>query len=136
MGLLRSVHLFPSLDAYILRMHADKLANVLDSLVSFARKVELLKREDPHAWGWHFSKEVFIQSRHWPQLARHVLNLLKLLGHPDPDDSESTRDDNCTLPSPDVWPNQEALRHAMRRTALIYRAHARPSAGCPRLPPM
>ena len=135
MGLLRAAPLFRSLDSYILRMHANKLTLILISLVEFAQRVEPLIRQDACAWGLYFHEDIFIQSHHWRQLARQVMNLLKLLGLPDEDELETT-EGSCPLPCPDVWPDQIALRNAMQRAADIYRCYARPAASCPWLPPM
>ena len=117
---------FNSLDTFMLHIHAKKIALCLDSLISFAEKVEPLIRLDPFAHAWFLHEDILIQRQHWRRLARHVLNLTMLLGHTEPDSPASTAGGAGWLPSPDVWPGQEALRDAVRRAARVYGAHAMP----------
>ena len=139
MGLLptvRKFRFFSSLDSYLIKMHAEKLASVLKSLVIFGERVVPLINDDPNARGWFFHEDLLIQSHHWRRLARSVLNLLKILGLSELQNLASARQDSCFLPSSDVWPSQDNLREAMLRAARMYGAYAEPDDDCPCLPPI
>ena len=67
-----------SLDIYMLHMHANSIAEVLDSLSRFGNGV--MQHCDPDQKAWWLSPEISIQQAHWFQLCRRVIDLLKLLG--------------------------------------------------------
>ncbi len=118
----QNLRFFTSLDQYIVRMHADKLARCLEALIRFAEKLEPLAVSEPSVRGWFFHEDLGIQRRHWYQLASSVMNLLKLLGDLD-QDSQNSQDSRHQL-LPDAWPNQEVLRDVMRRAVRMYGVHA------------
>ncbi len=56
--------LAPTLDDYMLEMHSDKIAAVLESFTCFARRIVLLIRTDPDAPCWWINSEILMQHRH------------------------------------------------------------------------
>ena len=102
---------FSSLDRYILQMHSQTIANVLNALSKFADKVIPLIQRDRTAKLWQISDEILIQKQHWLALARQVMNLLKLLGF----DNTRAVLDGSILPWHSPWPDFECLLVAVRR---------------------
>jgi hypothetical protein len=110
-----------SLDAFLLRMHADKLADVLCSFVTFAERVEEKIQADKGAHDWTLNDHMLIHRRHWWALSCRVMNLIKLLYYKAV--QMRTKNDDCRsfLPS---YPDHPRLWDAARRAALIYGRHA------------
>lgn len=71
---------FSSLDRYILQMHGESIAKILEDLSKFADRVIPLIHQDRSARSWRVGNQILIRRRHWLALARNVMNLLKLLG--------------------------------------------------------
>jgi hypothetical protein len=67
--------LAPTLDDYMLEMHSDKIAAVLESFTCFARRIVPLVRNDPDAPCWWIDSEVLVQRKHWYLLSRRVTAL-------------------------------------------------------------
>ena len=74
---------FLSLDRYILQMHSHEIICILNALSKFAERVIKVIHQDQAARVWQISDQILIQRRHWFALARHVMNLLKLIGFED-----------------------------------------------------
>jgi hypothetical protein len=113
-----------SLDAFLLRMHADKLADVLCSFVTFAKRVEEKIQTDKCAHEWTLNDHILIHRRHWRSLSCSVMNLVKLLCFKTV--QMRTRNEDCSsiLPS---YPDHQKLWDAARRAALIYSCHGAPN---------
>jgi hypothetical protein len=62
----------------MLHMHADRIAEVLNSLSTFARRV--MASGEPHLKTWWLSPEISIQQAHWLKLCHRVMGFLWLLG--------------------------------------------------------
>lgn len=118
MKLLRRAPLssFTTLDAFMLHLHSDILSDILEAYASFAKKVVPLILAEPDAQGWFFHKNLLVQRRDWRQLARRVLNLVKLL-------SVANHNDPSADSRPE-WPHRDRLRSALRRAESAYGAFA------------
>ena len=71
--------LAPTLDAYMLEMHSEKVAAVLESFTSFARRIVPLSQRDPDAPCWRISDDILVQRRHWIALTRLVKELVSII---------------------------------------------------------
>ena len=109
---------FRSLDHYILNMHADKLANILEACLNFAERVYPLVLADPGAPAWRIHKQFFIQSRKWRQLKRRVLDLIDLLIELA---NKSKTIYGGHRNSVDDWPNHDMMWDAVQRAACAFR---------------
>jgi hypothetical protein len=78
-----------SLDLFMLQMHSEEIAAALDSLSTFGERVLPIMKRNPGSDDWWLSSDLLIDRRRWDRLARHVMNLIHLLGvgandhHPD-----------------------------------------------------
>jgi hypothetical protein len=71
--------LAPTLDDYMLEMHCEKVAAVLESFTCFARRIVPLIRSDPDAPCWWINSEILVQRKDWSQLSRRVSALVKTI---------------------------------------------------------
>ena len=71
--------LAPTLDDYMLEMHLDKIAAVLESFTCFARRIVPLIRTDPDAPCWWVNSEILVQRRHWIALSQRVKLLVSTI---------------------------------------------------------
>ncbi len=68
-----------TLDDYMLEMHADILATVLESFAAFANRITPLIQKDPTAPEWWLNSQILVQRRHWFLLARRVTLLVRII---------------------------------------------------------
>lgn len=109
---------FSSLDCYILQMHAEDIAGVLNGLSEFAQRVLPKIQQNRIARTWPICNQILIQRRHWLSFARSVMNLLKLLGFDEPRMNGPLSLSAWLSP----WPDFDVLAVAARRAALHFRA--------------
>ena len=77
-GVARLMHC--SLDMYMLHVRSDAVAEVLECLLAFGRRMIPLIRRHPESEDWPLSAEISVQRRHWYKLSLQVMNLVHLLG--------------------------------------------------------
>ena len=73
-------HRFYSLDLFLLQVHPDKLAEVLESWVIFAERVAPLIRSDTDGRSWKLNRKLIIYRRHWFLLSRRIMNVVTTIG--------------------------------------------------------
>ena len=100
-----------SLDDYMLAMHADILASVLESLNAFADRLTPLIQSDPSAAAWWINNQILVQRKHWCLLARRVTALVRIVL--DGLDKSMTRKQS-------TLPGEIRLREAARAAACIF----------------
>jgi hypothetical protein len=71
--------LAPTLDDYMLEMHSDKIAAVLESFTCFARRIVPLIRNDPDAPCWWINNDILVQRRHWISLSQRVVSMVGII---------------------------------------------------------
>jgi hypothetical protein len=105
---------FESLDRFMLQMHADKIAEVLESFTAFAKRLVPIMELDPDAPSWWLNRNVLIHREHWHRYAQQVFSLLKLIGFHD-DDTNGHRASLSDMAEHRVWPDAELLVDACQR---------------------
>ena len=68
-----------TLDGYMLEMHAEKIASVLESFTVFANRITPLIQKDPNAPAWWLNSQVLVQRRHWRFLTRRISCLVSII---------------------------------------------------------
>ena len=125
---------FSSLDEYMLRLHSEILADILDSHVTFANRIIPLIRADPYACAWYFHRKLLIQRREWKRLTGRVLNLVKLLVGIAGPDSQAAETGGLFRSDAADWPHRDRLRAALRRAAAAYEPFGAVDDASARLP--
>ena len=113
---------FASLDLFLLRMHADKISDVLESWLAFAERVVPLIQSNSDAASWRLSQKLLIHRCHWFMLSKRVVRVVDTIGSLADEDMHSR------------WPGQDRLRAAARQAARVYGGFASSSEQC-RSPP-
>jgi hypothetical protein len=113
-----------SLDIYMLQMHADQIARALECYVSFGRRLKPTIDSDPDAKVWAISPDLSIQRRHWFQLSRRVMNLIRLIGIQVPSRAGDSKGSHATRSSPSFpsmpWLDDHGLIIASKSASDIF----------------
>jgi hypothetical protein len=104
---------YSSVDLFLFQMHADKISDALDSLVTFAGRVVPLIQRDRDAESWRLNRKLLIHRHHWLLLSQRVMRILNLIRTLD-DDAQSQ------------WPGQARLRAAALQASRIFGTFASP----------
>ncbi len=102
--------LFHTMDDYMLQMHSEKIATVLESLTSFAHRIIPLINKDPDAPCWWINDQILVQRRHWFSFSRRVNALVSIISECI---EKNIRQNNSNSPG-------ENLCDAARATALLF----------------
>ncbi len=116
--------LCPTLDRYMIQMHAADISEALKSLTVFGERVAPLIRKNPADPTWWITRDLLIHRRHWYSLCRNAMNLIRLTGI-DADDH--------VAPLLHRWPDCDALHVAARAAASIFGHFSDPDIDCPPL---
>ena len=116
--------LCPTLDRYMIQMHAADIANAIESLTAFGERVAHLTRKYPAARTWWITRDLLIHRRHWLSLCRDAMNLIRLM--------EINADDHIE-PLLHRWPDHSALQAAAHAAANIFGQFSAPDIDCPPL---
>ena len=100
-----------TLDDYMLEMHAEKLANLLESFTAFANRISPLIQNDPNAPAWWLNSQVLVQRKHWSLLTRRVTALIRIIS--------DRLDKNIRQKQSDL-PGEDRLRKAAHTALWIY----------------
>jgi hypothetical protein len=101
------------LGQYLMKLHSDKIADVLESLVVFAHRIVPIILNDEDAPAWWLNKKMLVQRRHWISFCRRVMAFISLvLVH------ENEGEQPISRPSP----GEQRLRATAHHAALIYGA--------------
>ena len=100
-----------SLDSYMLRLHSDKISDVLESLTAFAERVSRIILDSKDDRRIVLSNHMLIHRRHWLSLGRRVLQLIRQI---------CLREDELRKNTPELWPHWRRLQSAARQAALVY----------------
>jgi hypothetical protein len=114
--------LCPTLDRYMIQMHAADIAQALESLTVFGRRVIPLILKNPAAPAWWITGDLLIHRRHWLSLCRNVMNLIRL--------TELNAGDHVA-PLLHRWPDCGALQAASHDAANLFGHFSAPYIGCP-----
>jgi hypothetical protein len=101
----------PSLDSYLLRMHSEKLSDVLESLTAFAKRISPIILDDTDANRILINKHLLIHQRHLHSLGRHVLRLVRQICALEHEINKDTAE---------LCPTQRRLQAAASQAALVY----------------
>jgi hypothetical protein len=99
---------YESLDLFLLQMHADKVADVLESWIAFAERVVPLIQSHSDAASWRLSQKLLIHRYHWFMLSKRVIDVVKTIRFLADHETHSR------------WPGQDRLRSAARQAARAY----------------
>ena len=101
----------PSLDSYLLRLHSDKISDILESLTAFAKRVSLIILDNHDARRIVLNRHILIHRCHWRSLGRRVMHLIRQI---------CICEEGLRKDTPELWPNWRRLQCAARQAALIY----------------
>jgi hypothetical protein len=101
----------PSLDSYLLRLHSDKIADILESLTAFAQRVSLILNDNHNDRRIALNRHLLMHRRHWRSLSRQVLHLIRQICICEAELRKNT---------PELWPNWSRLQSAAKQAALVY----------------
>ena len=101
----------PTLDSYLLRLHSDKISDVLESLTAFAERVSLILLENHDDSRIVLNRHLLMHRRHWRALGRRVLHLIRQI---------CLREEELRKVAPELWPSWSRLQSAASKTALVY----------------
>jgi hypothetical protein len=112
-----------SLDMYMLQMHSDEIAGALDCISTFGKRVQAQIADFPDSEVWTLSLDVVIQRRHWLELCRRVMNIIRLLDFNMNAGSKSqgSRQSEACLYS---WPAQKILHASLEAAHEIFGTYA------------
>jgi hypothetical protein len=114
----------PTLDSYMVQMHAADIAKALQSLTVFGERVFTLIRKSPAALAWWINRDLLIHRRHWLASRRHAMSLIRLTGIDADDASTPTR------------LSSTAGRTAARTATGLYGRFSAADTDCPPLRPL
>ena len=100
-----------SLDSFLLRLHSDKISDLLESLTAFAERVSLILLDNSDDRRIVLNSHLLMHRRHWRSLSRRVLHLVRQI---------CICEDELRKGTPELWPNWRRLQSAASQAALVY----------------